>query len=170
MCSPAKKKDIIAIQSPKGYKCLLCLQEKKAVTCFRTSTFAKHLKAKHQLRLPDVRQSIVEDYSLQEAIGYLCPGCEYFGIQKSNYTRHCQKTCKCDPDFTLHLVQVFVTGHLHCVSKALSSADELSSASHLLFQQQVKSLNSLQQHQGHTPLHRNETPKDSISTQSGFVV
>jgi len=113
---PSRYESAIAIQSPKGYSCLICFRETNESHCFRNSTFAKHLKSKHNLRLQDVKNSIVEDHTVRKDTGYVCPSCQYFGKNKGNYVRHCQKTCKShDIDLTVHSVEVFSTGHLYRV-------------------------------------------------------
>ena len=102
----------IALQSPKGYKCLICLSEGKSNCCFRNSTFSKHLKAKHQIRLTDMKDAILEDMSVTPELGFVCPKCNYFSLNRANYKRHCLKTCNCTPDLTRQNVELFITGHL----------------------------------------------------------
>jgi len=109
-------KDLIAIQSFKGYKCLICCKEGKVPNCFRPSSFPRHLKAKHQLRLGDVEDAILADPSVKQSKGFVCPKCHYFGTRRFNYIRHCQKTCNIrKPKVVLQQVEILSTGHLHRV-------------------------------------------------------
>ena len=108
---------IIALKSPKGYKCLICFTEDvKAYCFFATSTFPKHLKQKHGLKLSKLKDAIKEDSSTTSSSGYVCPKCDYFTIHKGNYRRPCNHSrCQCNPDFVVRFVEVYCTGHLHRV-------------------------------------------------------